>query len=72
MTSQTQTILDAALALPEAERLSLVERLLETLPPAPQDDITEEDFLAELDRRAAEIKKDPSLAIPWTDVVKDE
>ena len=72
MTNQIQTLVDAALALPEAERLWLVERLLETLPPAEENDQTEAEFLAELDRRAAEVAQDPSVAIPWTDVVKDE
>jgi hypothetical protein len=33
MEPQTQTVFDAAQALPEAERALLVERLLETLPP---------------------------------------
>src|SRR5262249_61145025 len=42
---QNQDVFDAALALPEAERIQLVERLLETLPPA-QADPAEEDFLA--------------------------
>jgi putative addiction module component (TIGR02574 family) len=72
MTNQAQTFLDAVLALPEAERLWLVERLLETLPLAPEDDPKEAQFLAELDRRAAEVAKDPSRAIPWTEVVKDQ
>jgi putative addiction module component (TIGR02574 family) len=72
MTSQTQALFDAAMALSEDERWLLVERLMETLPPPPNDDSTEEEFAAELDRRAAEIAKDPSLAIPWKDVLKDE
>jgi putative addiction module component (TIGR02574 family) len=72
MTSQTQALFDAAMALPEDERWLLVERLMETLLPPPNDDMTEEEFAAELDRRAAEIAQDPSLAIPWQDVVKDE
>jgi putative addiction module component (TIGR02574 family) len=27
--------------------------------------VTEEEFIAELDRRAAELKSDPSLAVSW-------
>jgi putative addiction module component (TIGR02574 family) len=67
MNSQTQAILDAALALPEVERALLVERLLETLSPEP-DQRTEEELAAELDRRFAEFQQDPSVAIPWSKV----
>ena len=67
MTSQTQTVFDAAMALPEAERLLLVERLMETLPPD-QDDRTDEEMAAELDRRWAEFQKDPSTAVSWDQV----
>jgi putative addiction module component (TIGR02574 family) len=72
MSDRSQAVFDAAMALPEDERWLLVERLLETLPPPPDEDMTEEKFVAELDRRAAEIAQDPSLAIPWKDVLKDD
>jgi putative addiction module component (TIGR02574 family) len=72
VTSQAQAVFDAAMALPEDERWLLVERLTETLSPPPDDDMTEEEFAAKLDRRAAEIAKDPSQAIPWKDVFGDE
>jgi putative addiction module component (TIGR02574 family) len=71
MSDQTQALLDAALALPEAERELLVERLLESLSPEP-DEQTEDEFYAELELRRAELDKDPSIAIPWTDVAKEE
>lgn len=67
MTSQTQAALEAAMALPEAERLLLVERLLATLPPD-QDDRTDEELAAELDRRWTEFERDPSSAVPWDQV----
>jgi putative addiction module component (TIGR02574 family) len=67
MSNQTQAVLDAALTLPEAERLILVERLMETLPPE-QDDRTDEEFAAELDRRWAEFQQDPTTAVPWDQV----
>jgi putative addiction module component (TIGR02574 family) len=67
MTNQTQTVLDAAMALPEAERLLLVERLMETLPPD-EDDRTDQEFAAELDRRWAEFQQNPSTAVPWDQV----
>jgi putative addiction module component (TIGR02574 family) len=71
MSNQTQTVLDAAMALPEAERLWLVERLMETLPPD-VDEMTDDELYAELERRRAEVEKDPSAAIPWKDVVMGE
>jgi antitoxin (DNA-binding transcriptional repressor) of toxin-antitoxin stability system len=44
MNPQTQTLFDAALALPEAERALLVERLLESLSPE-SDERTDEEFI---------------------------
>jgi putative addiction module component (TIGR02574 family) len=67
MSAQNQAIFDAAMALPEDERLLLVERLMESLPPD-QDDRTDEEFAAELDRRWAEFQQDPSSAVPWDQV----
>jgi putative addiction module component (TIGR02574 family) len=67
MSSETQAVFDAALALPETDRALLVERLLESLPPD-ADELTEEEFAAELDRRHAEFLRDPSIGIPWEEV----
>lgn len=50
MNNDVHSILNAALALPEKERLWLVERIMETLPPD-SDDRTDEEFAAELQRR---------------------
>jgi len=65
MQSDPQAILDAALRLPENERLAIVSRLLETLPP---EDVTislDDTRLAEeLDRRFA----DSEGAVPWSDL----
>jgi len=54
---------EAALQLPEGERLDLAVRLMDTVPPGmlSEDDV---DFLAELDRRAA----DDSDSIPWSEL----
>ena len=57
MTSQTQALFDAAMALPEDERLLLVERLMETLPPPPNDHRAEEEFAAA--HRVSEITTQP-------------
>ena len=69
--TQHQAVFDAALALPETERMLLVERLLDSLP-ADVDDLNDEELLAELDRRRAEIQRDPSIGILWTEVLKPE
>lgn len=71
MTAETKAILNAALALPEAERVLLAEELLEVLSPEPGQG-TDEEFAAELDRRAAEFERDPSIAISLSDVLQEE
>ncbi len=68
MTMQTdpQSVFDAVMQLPEAERLALVSRLMETLPP---DDITlsleDPDLIAELDRRFANQDEGVSRSQRW-------
>ena len=71
MTSQTQAILDAALALPEAERALLVERLLETLSPE-QGELSDEELFAELERRRAEVEQGQVKPGPWSEVRLEE
>jgi putative addiction module component (TIGR02574 family) len=67
MNDRFQTILDAALALPEAERVFLIDELMESLPPD-TGPLSDEEMLAELERRHAEVEKDPSIAISWPEV----
>jgi putative addiction module component (TIGR02574 family) len=67
MTIQNQSIFDAALALPESERALLVERLLESLSPEPED-ITDDELFSELERRRAEIEQGLVKPIPWSEV----
>jgi putative addiction module component (TIGR02574 family) len=71
MTAQNQAIFTAALALPQAERALLVERLLESLSPE-GDELTDDELAAELDRRLAEFQHDPSVGIPWSHVRRRE
>jgi putative addiction module component (TIGR02574 family) len=71
MTTQNQALFDAALALPEAERALLVERLLETLSPEP-DELTDDEFYTELERRRAEIEQGLVKLIPWSEVRLEE
>jgi putative addiction module component (TIGR02574 family) len=67
MSNEKQALLAAALALPEAERELLTDRLLDSLSPE-SDAMSADAFYAELERRAAELDRDPSSAIPWSDV----
>jgi putative addiction module component (TIGR02574 family) len=71
MNAQTQRILDEALALPDAERALLLERLLESTSQE-EEEMTEDELFAELERRHAEFEHDPSVAIPWSEVQNEE
>jgi|HubBroStandDraft_6_1064221.scaffolds.fasta_scaffold4433664_2 putative addiction module component (TIGR02574 family) len=67
MSTNTQAILDAALALPDDDREMIVERLLESLP-LTTDGLDDEALSAELRRRKAEHERDPSVAQPWSEI----
>lgn len=71
MNDRYECILKAALALPEAERACLIDDLMESLPPD-TGPLSDEEMLAELERRRAELEKDPSSAIPWSEFRWDE
>ena len=58
-------------ALPRDQRAALADALLESLDAEPDTDDLPPAFLAELERRVAEHRTDPSTAIPWA-VVKAE
>jgi putative addiction module component (TIGR02574 family) len=72
MTKETTELLAEALKLPETEREELADRLLESLDPPTSDidQMTDEEFVAELDRRAVELRQNPELGIPWDEVKK--
>jgi hypothetical protein len=62
-----EAILQAALSLPEGERLDLAHRLLDTLPPEPDLlSLDDPSLIEELDRRAA----DDVGAVPWSELKK--
>ena len=71
MNNQHQSVIEAALALPEAERTLLTERLLESLSPETEEP-SDEELFAELNRRRAEMMQNPSLGIPWSEIAKEE
>jgi putative addiction module component (TIGR02574 family) len=67
MSDRFEDILKAALSLPEMQRVLLIDELVESLPPE-TGPYSDEEITAELERRWAEFEKDPSLAIPWSEV----
>ncbi len=71
MIPETRSLFDAALALPEADRALLAERLLETLSPE-ADEMSDEDLLAELDRRRTEVERGTARLIPWSELRLEE
>jgi putative addiction module component, TIGR02574 family len=63
-------VLSAALDLDTQERLLIAVRLLETVSPD-LSELSEHEWLEELNRRSEEHRKDPSTAIPWNQL-RDE
>jgi putative addiction module component (TIGR02574 family) len=69
MTQQVTDLLTAALALSPAEREELADSLWASLdPPDALAGMTEDELVAELDRRAAELKAEPGQGVPWDEV----
>ena len=69
MTPKVAEILRSALALSLAEREELADCLWASLDPSDAfAGQTEEDWIAELERRAAELKADPSQGVAWDEV----
>jgi putative addiction module component (TIGR02574 family) len=67
MSPTAEQLLTSALALPESERLELAEALLAVSePPAPE--TTGDAWLAELQRRSAEIDAGEAALTPWPEV----
>jgi putative addiction module component (TIGR02574 family) len=69
MTAKVSELLTSALALSPAEREELADCLWSSLDPTDALAIlTEDEWVAELDRRAAELKANLSLGVPWNEV----
>jgi putative addiction module component (TIGR02574 family) len=70
MSERTTALLVEALKLSEEERADLAYALLDTLDSESLniDSMTEEEFIAELERRREEAMRDPSVLIPWEEV----
>jgi putative addiction module component (TIGR02574 family) len=71
MDAQVQSVFDAALGLPEAERVVLAERLLESVP-SEADELSEGEFLMELERRSADFQQGTADAVPWSELKKEQ
>ena len=72
MTQRATRLLADALQLPDADRAALTEQLLASFdpPPGEADPVADAAFLAELDRRAAELRADPNAGLAWDEVKK--
>jgi hypothetical protein len=69
MNEVVRSILDAALKLPDDDRVILAGGLLETLPPPPEwEDTTDAEFHAELIRRGEDLESGVERGVPWSDV----
>jgi putative addiction module component (TIGR02574 family) len=70
MSDRSASLLAAALQLPDVERAELVTGLLDSLDAADADaeELSEDEFVAELERRAEEMRRDPDAGIPWEQV----
>lgn len=70
MSNRSASLLTAALQLSEEERVELAAGLLDSLDPAAGDaePLTEDEVIAELDRRAEEMRRDHDAGISWEQV----
>ncbi len=66
MSPETESLYQAVLALPEAERVLLTERLIEALSPE-EVELTDDELYAELERRRAEVEQGLVKPIPWAE-----
>jgi len=67
MSPNSRELLQAALTLPEDDRATIVEALLQTLPPEP-DEWDDVELASELDRRLEEALNDPATTVPWSEL----
>lgn len=69
MSEAMSAVLAEALKLPPSERGELIDRLADSLdPPSELGEATDDEFAAELHRRAAELRENPAAGIPWDEV----
>jgi putative addiction module component (TIGR02574 family) len=69
MSGDVDQALNAALALPNGERVELVEALLASLRPGDRPPF-DESLRAVIERRSSELESGSVVGIPWSDVKK--
>jgi putative addiction module component (TIGR02574 family) len=67
MDQKGQELLETALTLPEDDRATIVEALLQTLPPEP-DEWDDDELALELGRRLEDALSDPATTVPWSEL----
>ena len=67
MNTQSQSIVAAALNLPERQRAEVVQELLDSLSPDAET-LLDDLWAAELDRRSAEWQSGEAETIPWAEL----
>jgi len=67
MARAAKDILEDAMRLPEKERIQVVERLLASFEPEPDEDV-DTAWAAEIERRSREIKEGTVRPLPWKEV----
>ncbi len=70
MDPKARTVPDAALELREGDRAATAQTHLATLAPD-VDEMDDEGFLAERDRRSEEARRDPSATISWEELRRE-
>jgi putative addiction module component (TIGR02574 family) len=65
--TQSQSIVTAALGLPERQRAEVVQELLASLSPDAEN-VLDDLWAAELDRRSAEWQSGEVEAVPWNEL----
>lgn len=71
MSEACRAVLQAALALPENERLDVANKIYESIPPPPGFvEMSEVEFVDELERRATEMEQGVDEGIPWSELKK--
>jgi putative addiction module component (TIGR02574 family) len=69
MSTRLQSLLDAALLLPESERGELAARLMDTLDDAPEE-LDDDEWAVELKQRLDDYRSGKSIPVPWDEAMK--
>ena len=69
MTTSSEQVLDAALALPDEDRLEIVEALAASLLPSDRPPF-DESWRGVIQRRSAELRSGKLASVPWSEVKK--